>query len=351
MNTVKRIMICGGAAVLAGVFSVYSHILLLPVIALAAYMGSEWGLPFSRPVIGGITAGMLIAFTPDLALCITLAMYVILIIALTVYAKKRLPHRYGLLAAAAIILLGTYLALALEPMLAGQPPYLKAVELWEQSYLKVASSAFSVESVKLLEGFTALIPDFLMFCCLLSAEVQGLALILLIMLWHKVFRTRPRRMVKFRYWRLPKTALAFIIIAAAAAGLCYLLRLEQANSVALTLGLIVISMFAVQGLAFLMFVLELSEAPRGLSWLLWGGVVLFLPYSLIFLSLVGIREQLKNRRGYIMRAIKEKLLRARAQSQADEYAKYGYIREEKEPKEENAAPEEEGGKDEGSEKE
>lgn len=341
MNTAKRIAICGAAAVLGGVFSVYSHVLLLPVLALAAYMGSEWGLPYLIPVIGGIAAGMLLGFEPELSLYITLAMFIAAAIALTVYGRKRLPHRYGLLAAAVIILLGTYLSLALEPILAGKPPYTKAVELWENSYVPMASAALSQDSLNTLKSFSALIPDFLMFCCVLSAEAQALLLILLFRLWHRIFKTSPRKMARFCYWRLPKSALIFVIIAAAAAGLCYLLRLEQANSVALTMGLIAVSLFAVQGLAFLSFVLEFSEAPRGMKYLLWGMTLFLSPYSMIFLSLVGIREQLKKRRSAILLAIKEKLRRSKAQERAEELAKYGYIREEKEKadKEEGEKPE------------
>ena len=327
-----KFAICAAAALAGGLFSVFSQLFLLPVIALAAYMGSEWGVGFEAPVLGAVAAGMLLFFGHDAALYITLAMYLLAAVALTVYGKKRLPHRYGLLGLAVILLLGNYLAITIEPMLSGQPPYARAVELWETSYLPAAAQTLSAESMQALESAGALIPEFLMFFCVLIAEASALALILLYRLCHRLFRTKPRPMARFCYWRLPKSALLFVIFSAAAAGLCYLLKLEQANSVALTMGLISSSLFAIQGLAFLSFVLEFSGAPKGLRWLLWGLSFFLLPYSMIFLSLVGIREHLKNRRGRIMNELKDRLKRSRAIQREEEYAKYGYIRDDEEEK-------------------
>lgn len=327
MNKSVRIPICLGAALLGGVFSVFSHALLLPVLALAAYMGANWGVFYLIPVLAGIAGGIFLAFSVSPSLIVTLVMLLSVPVFLTFYEKRRFPHRYALLGLTAIICLGTYLGITIEPMLAGKAPYADAVELWDTVFIPAVSSASSQSVSELMSGFSEIIPDILMFISLLWAQICALALILLLRLWHRVFRTQPAPMARFCDWRLPSSTLIGCIMLAAAIAAVYIARFSQAKAVALTLGLIIVSLLSVQGLAFMLFVLRYSRAPRGLRVFFWVAMALMFPYCFILLSFIGAREQIKNRR----RLIRQKLSGAdgmsKAERRAEEYAKYGYIRE------------------------
>jgi hypothetical protein len=328
MKTGFKILISLAAAALAGVFSLFSHVLLLPVVALAAYMGSEWGEVYLVPVLAAMTAAMLAAFKLDAPLIITLALFLSAAVFLTVYGKKRFPHRYAVLALAALFTLGVYLSITIVPMLEGRPPYEDAVEMWEEGYAK-AMSGIAADYSDTAQSFSQAIPTVLMLTCILTGELASMALVLLFRLCHRIFGTSPAPMAKLRNWRLPANSLLGALIMLAAIGLVYLFKVAQANAIALALGGIIVTLFSVQGLAFMTFVLQVSEAPRGLRIFLWAFIVLAFPYSLLVLTFIGVREQIRDRRRMIIKSIREARPMTEAQRRAEEYEKYGYIREDK----------------------
>lgn len=328
MKTGSKIIISLAAAIAAGLLSLFSHVLLLPVIALAAYMGAEWGWAYLAPTLAAIAGALLAAFELDASLIVILVMFISAAVLLTVYAGRRLPHRYALLILSALFCVGTYLSVSIVPMLEGRPPYADAVELWEKSYSQSISGLLP-NSSETAAAFSAAIPTVLMPSCLLAGELAGLALIFLLRLWHRFFKTAPAPMAKLRDWRLPSNSLLGALMLLLAIGACYLFRVAQANAIALSLGAIIVTMFSVQGFAFITFVLQVSEAPRGLGIFMWVSLILLFPYSLLVLTFIGVREQIRSRRRLITRKLREAERMSKAERRAEELAKYGYIRDEK----------------------
>lgn len=333
MDKKYRLPICVGAAVLGFAFSVFSHPLLIPVLALGAYMAVCWGALYLVPVELCVAAGILLWFGADPGTLSLLVSFLLAPVVLAFVYKKKLPHRYAVLALAVILCLGNYLSAALEPMLNGEPPYAAVVEAWETELLPrlsgLAGSSSALDSVSLI------LPDVLMPGTILISEAAALALVLFYALCHRIFRTEPMKMAKFSMWRLPKTAIPGSIIMAAAIALVYILRVSQANAIAFSLLVAIASLFSVQGLAYLRFVFEFSKAPGGARVLLWVLVLTTFPYSLVFLSFIGIREQLQKRRPQIKKYLESESAMSRLEKQADEYAKYGYIRETKDKKDDS----------------
>ncbi|MCR5809318.1 MAG: YybS family protein [Clostridiales bacterium] len=325
MDKKYRLPICIGAAVLGLAFSVFSHILLIPVLALAGYMAACWGAAYLIPVEAAAAAGMLLWFGPDPGAIALLCSFLLCPVILTVYYKKKLPHRYAVLALAVILCLGNYLSVSLEPMLKGDPPYAAVVESWETVILpslsKIAGDASALDSV------SAIIPDVLMPGTILLSEGLALALVLFFKLCHRIFRTEPRKMAKFSAWRLPKTAIPGCLIMAVGIALVYILRAAQANAIAFSIIIMIASLFSIQGLSYLFFVFEIGKAGGGVRVVLFAMVLFTFPYSLIFLSFLGIREQIQKRRAAIIKYLDATKEMSRLEKRADEYAKYGYIRE------------------------
>ena len=328
MKTGTKVIISLGAAALAGVFSLFSHVLLLPVVALAAYMGSEWGSVYLVPTLAAVTGALLAFFKIDAPLIVTLALFLSAAVFLTVYAKRRLPHRYAVLVLALLFSVGVYLSIAITPMLEGRPPYEDAAILWEESF-KGAFGGLLADRAGSIAEFSRAIPTVLMPACILSGELAAMALIFLLRLWQRIFKTPRAPMAKLSFWRLPANSLIGALMLLLAAAAFFIFRAAQAGAIALSLGTIIVSMFSVQGAAFITFVLRFSEAPRGLRIFLWGFVILLVPYSLLVLTFIGVREQIRSRRLLVIKQIRESSDMTRAQRRADELAKYGYIREDK----------------------
>ncbi|MBO4847871.1 MAG: DUF2232 domain-containing protein [Clostridia bacterium] len=336
-----------GTALLCAVVSVFSRLLLLPFIALTAYMASQWGILFLLPPAAGLAIGITAAFGLDSSSIPMLAFLVLSAAFLTAYGKKRFPHRYCALGLAVIITLGIYLSLALGSILAGDPPHTEAARIWSEVWEAAVPSSLSESAAEEFRDIGArtalLLPDVLMWISVMLGEALSIALIFLFRLCHRIFRTEPQKMARFADWRLPKSAIPGGIILLLGIGLAYILKLDGANAVAYALGFIVASLFSVQGLAYLFFALETSKAPGSVKTVLCVFCGLTFPYCMAFLSFIGVREQIQKRRRAITDYLKSISKVTEFEKRSNELAKYGYIREDL-PKHEkkDAAPRESG---------
>ena len=334
-----KILICAGASLTGALLAALSPILAAPVVALAAYMAVSWGGLYLLPVILGTAAGALLPYGADAGSLSVAVMLALIPVWIFVCEKRRLPIRYELLGIAVISCLGIYLSMTLKSMLAGQAPYAEVVSAWEdgvvasfKGYVPSGVSGYS-DLMESFDRFTELIPDMLMPATILTAEAFAVAVLFLYRLWCRLFRTDPRPMADLSEWRLPHTALIGCLIMGVGIAAVLILKLQQATSIALSLGLVITSLLSVQGLAYLMFVLKVSQSPKVLRVLLWVICVMSFPYVLVFLSLIGAREQIQNRRGAMKKYLAEMHAMDKAEQEADEYAKYGYIRKDKDEKE------------------
>lgn len=333
MKTGTKTGICIGTALLAALTAAFFPTLLYPLIALIAFMGARWGAVFMLPGLAAAIAGAILGPGMSAGSLVSAASYVCAAALITVYIKKRLPHRYALLGLALIFCLGQYLSLTLGSMLAGKAPYAETVDTWNElltAITPVLDGASGAGFTSELFGDVAhLIPDLLMWFCILTAEGSAFGCVMLIKLYHRLFKETPAPMARFAEWRLPANALWGCLIMLAGIPAAYLLKLEQANSIAYSAGLIVASLFSVQGMAYLNFVFTVSRAPGFVKVLSWILPVFAFPYSIGLLAFIGIKEQLTQKRVQVKAALKELARQRRQYDRADELAKYGYVRTEK----------------------
>ena len=334
MKTVFKILICAAASIAAALCAAFSTALLIPVLALAVFMGVYWGTVYLLPPLIGAAAGTVIFLGGDVGALPELFMYLLAPAFLTIIEKRRLPHRYGVLGLAVIFCLGLYLSMALGSILAGKPPYYGVLETWDNVYYPRILDLFSgaaggADTLEALADIRAVIPDTLMWTCILTGEAYSMALVMLYRLWHRAFGVKPRRMADLPDWRLPKSFLIGSGMMLAAIGLVYAFGLAQANAIAYSLGLIIASLYGVQGAAYFMFMFRTVNAPAFMRVLLIVFTVLFFPFSLGFLAAFGLKEQITGKRAKIKKLIAERARENRPFSRADELAKYGYVREER----------------------
>lgn len=332
MKNGTKIAICLGTAALTFVLAAFAQTLLIPLTALSAYMGAMWGLYYLAPSAIAACAGALLFGGTDPGSLAAAAMFLLIYAVLTAYLKKKFPHRYAVLALAVTVCVGQYLSMTIASMLAGRPPYSDVVDAWDRMVSEVFTPVFGGiagggEVLSMFGDVSAAIPDTLMFMCILTAEGVSTALVMLTRLLHRLFKTEPAPMARFAEWRLPHTALIGGGIMLVCIALAYIFRLEQANSVAYSLGLIVASLFAVQGMAYLDFVFRVSRAPGFVRVLAWVLPVLAFPYSLLLLAFIGVKEQITKKRPKVKKYLMELSAQQRAMNRADELAKYGYVRQ------------------------
>lgn len=331
-NWVKA-LITAAVTLACFMLAAFSHLIILPIIGLAAYMGVYWGLGYVVPVIAALVGGTLVFAGADPGAVCYAVMLALLPVTLVIYGKRRLPHRYALLALAVLLCLGNYLSVALVPLLNGEAPYSAISEAWDGVVVESFKSVFTEElagysgMLELLNSFTELLPNMFMPSIVFSAEFCAMALIFGFRLWHKVFRTEPAPMARFHNWRLPQSSIIGAIVLVVGIILVYVFKVQQATAIALTFGVIIVSLFSVQGLAYLMFVLRITKAPKIMRVLLWVIAALLMPYSLILLATIGFTEQIQKKRRRVLEYMKQESQRSRLERRAEEYAKYGYIRE------------------------
>ena len=320
MKAVYKILICIGACLAALLMpAVGLEVLLPPVIALAGFMAAEWSFAYLAPFILCGLAGFLLGRVelsdgvPEVVLSASLvclmAAFALVTFAAAYCMRRRVPNRFALLAYAAILCVGIYLAMGLGSMLAGGAPYdgiVTALKRMDGEFESLLGSAYTASARENLGALIALVPDLLMAYCLLFAEVLAFCIFICGRAWYRAFHKEPVRMADISQWRLPKSIFA--------------------PSLAWTMGVAFVSLYAVQGLAYVYFIYRRVNASGGLRAVIWVFLVLFMPYSVLVLAVTGLIEQLTKKRSRIAFYEKQLALRQLRQDRFDEYEKYGYIR-------------------------
>ncbi len=333
MKTGFKILISVGTGLACFLFSIFSQLLLLPFLALAAFMAAEWSPLFMLPALIGAAAGTLAFSSFGAGSIAAAAAYVLLAIFLAVSLGKKFPHRYTALGAAVILTLGMYLSITLDPIIAGEPPYADAVKIWNEVMLDPISSVFGADPayasfIDALTEFGDYIPDVIMPSCIASGCGSALVLTVIPRLFYKLFRIEPRRkMANFIDWRLPQTALWGSLIILFVIPVAFVFRFERAAAITASAAIIVVGMFSVQGLAYLSFVLSVAEAPLGVRVMPFILAALFFPYSTGILTVFGVKEQIKNDRRLMRRIKEDNDSMKKAERRSDEINKYGYSRD------------------------
>ncbi|MBO4385158.1 MAG: DUF2232 domain-containing protein [Clostridia bacterium] len=341
MKTGFKILILIGVTLIAFGLSFISQALLLPFLVLTAFMAAEWGLWYALPVAGAVAAGSFISFGTDPGGLASLAMLLAALVVMIVYGKKRFPHRYCILALTAVLTVGMYLAMTLTSILNGQKPHAEVVAFFTETIAEPLTSLLAADAAaeaSLAEYFSeleSLIPDILMPMSLLTAELYALLMILLYRLFSKMFRVEPAPMAKLSEWRLPRTAHWGSLILIAIIAACCIIGFERAAAIALSLGIPIVSMFALQGFCFLLFMLSVPNAPKFMRILLFVFTLILFPYSLVFLMFFGISEQVRPRRAQIVKMLDDMAREEEERREEDELDKYGYIRGDRKNDDEN----------------
>ena len=336
MKTGYKILISVGAGLFCFIFSMFSQVLLMPFLTLGAFLAAVWSPVYMLPAVAGAAAGILV-FPSALTAgsFVTLGMYVILPVFIALCLGKKLPHRYAVLGSAVVLTVGMYLSMTVDSLIAGEAPYAGAVAVWNENMLSPLREALGSDPIysSFLEGladFESYIPDVIMPSCLASGCGTAFAVVLLTRLFYKLFRIEPARpMAQFKDWKLPQTAHWGCLIIAAVIPVAYIFRFERANAIAVSVAIIVLGLFSLQGLAYLTFVFAETGAPGGLRAMLFLFAAVLFPYSSVALTVFGLREQIKNDRR-LMRKLRESDDRMKkARQRSDEINKYGYSRDEK----------------------
>lgn len=335
MKSVFKILICVGTGLLCFLFSMFSQLLLLPLLALAAFMAAEWGPLYILPAIVGASLGTLLPSAFDAGSFVTAATYLILPVFIAVYLKKKLPHRFAVLGIAVILTVGMYLSMTIDSLIAHEAPYAEALKVWNEIMVDPLRETFGADPsysslIDWVESFSAYIPDIIMPSCIVSGCGAGLGLTLLTRLYYKIFKLAPGRiMARFIDWKLPHTALWGSLIILAVIPIAFIFRFERSIAITASAAFIVLSMFSVQGLAYLSFVLSITKAPGSMKAFLYLLSAVFFPHSLIVLAIFGVREQIKNDRKLMREYSEKEKSMQEAAKRSDEINKYGYTRDEK----------------------
>ena len=170
-------------------------------------------------------------------------------------------------------------------------------------------------------------PDLLMMLSLLLAEIMGFTVFIMGRVFYRAFRKEPTKMADITMWRLPSSALWGLLLTAAVCAAAFILKLNIAASLAWTMGLVFVSMFAVQGFSFISFLFARAHTSKGVK--VFGVIflVLFMPYTALFLALVGIYEQIGKKRLLVAAYERQMKLERILKKRHDDYEKYGYTAE------------------------
>ena len=348
-----KALICLAASVAAlTVTAAGLEFLLPPVVALAAFMAAEWGVLYLLPALFAVLIGCCVpgigydsgrlAFELTPAVLCGAAAFGLYALTFAIFLRRKVKHRWAVLVLTAILCIGMYLRLTLGSMLEGKAPsagvvsYLYSVEEMLPAAL---GSAYDKTLGDAMSAFIGVIPDILLMICLVAAEAAALATVLLARVWYRVFKKTPAPMARFADWRLPSSILLGTGLMIGVCVLAFILKLDAAPALGWTVSAALISLYSVQGMAYLMFVFEHSKAPAYIRAIAWVGAFMLLPYSSLFLTFMGFMEQVSKKRRVIAEYEKQMTAERARRSKADEYEKYGYVRTQKPPaKKETAVP-------------
>lgn len=333
MKNGMKILISVGVGVLCAPLSAFAPLLALPLFAFAGFMGSQWSVPYMLPALLG---GGLGAYFTGFAANPTAGVIMLASVCLVTFllGGKSVPHRIYAVALLIVISAGLYLSMTLGSMLSGEAPTAGAVEAWETLFVEPfakAAAAYpdSAEAVDSMREFGLMIPDLLLWSCVLTGEAAAFGLVMLNRGVRRAFKAETRPMAPFIEWTLPSSAFIGLLISAAACAVPFIIKHDGAKSFAFSVGLIWASMFAVQGLASLLFVFRHTKAPKVLPILSCVICAVTVPFSVGVLAMMGIREQITKRRTAFKRYMKQMEAKNKAMDRAEELAKFGYIRPER----------------------
>lgn len=330
MKTSTKYLITVGAALLCVPLAAFAPALALPFFALLGFLALHWSIFCLGPAFGAAAAGAYLAgFTYNSAA----AAMMLALVSAAVFLLGRKTSPYRVLAVTLLVILtaGLYLAMTADSLRAGEPAGARVTEVWEKLVaepFKAAAAAFpdGEELASAVDDFGAMIPDLLLWSCVLMAEAASIGIVMLLRLFRKIFKAEDRPMARFEEWRLPSTALIGLLISAAAVALPFILKHDGAKAFAYSVGFFWASLFGAQGFATMLFVFRVSKAPKALPILTTVICAVTFPWSMAFLSIMGIREQITKRRSALKRYIAQMKAKNEAFDRAEELAKYGYIR-------------------------
>ena len=337
MKRSYRILICIAACAGALLLPAFElQLLLPPVIALAGFMAAEWGVSYLMPVLlcGGLgfcvlqpwlSTGSYYLTTPS-EYC-AVASFMLVTVSAAYFMRYKKPNRYAMLAYVAFTCAGVYLSVTANSIFAGKPPYTEAVEYLnglDAEFERVLGEAYSPESRAGIASLIAALPDVLMMLSLLMSELLAAAVFFFGRAYYRAFKVEPAPMAEFSQWRLPSSILWGLCITALVCAAVFLLSLNIAMALALTMGAAFVSLFALQGLSFMFFLFERSKSPGGLRVFTVIFIALFMLYTVPFLALIGIYEQIGKKRLLIAAYERRMKLEQGYKAKSLDYEKYGY---------------------------
>ncbi len=326
-----RMLICAGVCIAAAAILYLFPPLLIVVVAFAAAMGAAWGYVYAVPVLAAYCLAFAASAAKSVELCCIVAECVLLLPVLTIFLRKKVSHRYTLLAAAVIITVGSYFSLTLDSVLAGDAPSAGLVEELKAFSADVIRyyTDMGFNAVDLNGYFTSLIeviPDVLMTITMLYGEIVAFCVLMLTRMFCKALNAELRPMAPFYRWRLPQSTIGGVVFMAVVCAALFIFKASVATSFSFSIAVPFITMFAMQGLSFVFYIFNRTKVRVYGYILVVCMLILMFPYSLLFVLPIGVIEQIKNRRQVFDAAARQMELEAQRKAKLNEYDKYGYIR-------------------------
>lgn len=323
-----RILICVGICGVCAVFSATIPSLLVIVAAFTACMAVAWGLVYAAPVLAVNVLTMLFAWAMTPSLYCAIAEYALLMVALTLCFYKKVPYRYTLLIAAAILTVCSYLSLTIDSLVVGDAPTAMVVSEYNAMAKTVLDSIEGVDGADTvatyLRAFGSILPDILMMLVVCAAEGIALLSVLLTRVFCKWLGAQTRPMAPFYRWRLPKSIGAGTIFMIVICGALFIFKLSAAAAFTYSIAAVLVTMYSMQGLALLFYIYHRMRVTTFGFVMTWIIVAVLFPYSILMLLPMGVIEQIKKRRLMYDAAARQMELEAKLRDKRDEYDKYGY---------------------------
>lgn len=287
---------------LMGFAGVYMPILLLLLPAFFGFLLAAWGgICF---LIGALTAAVLTFALLGAADALGMLLVFLpagIIIGFCLHGKK--PYRSAVIGASLALALGYYCLICLPGMLSGDGPFYAMEQLFLGMADMIAAQAQPLtEAGLLLEGDVTVIADTIRSMSLLAPEMTVLSLSLLgmgfgfldvliaRMLAKNAVQLRP--MAPFCKWQLSKQYTAINLTAFFAALICLVFGLNNAGAVLVAAECVCVFPMMLMGVCFLEFLSRIPGSGGKVRRILtYVCVALLLPYSLIFLLLMGFLDR------------------------------------------------------------
>lgn len=300
--SVKRMIVIVALGLWGALGGIFVPALLLLSAALA-YVSLCYGGVYTAAAFLLASAGAV--FTAGSQALYALALLLPAAIVLTLFFKQKLPYRSAVACVTACFAIAYYLELCLPSLLAGEDAYAAMRDLTKQvlslyetmgEISKTMGYAFAIPAV-VSAALLDMTPQLTMITIMATAMTFAFTDVLCLERLARKGGAQLKPMAKLWDWRVTRESLVGAGILAGGAVAVRLLALKNAGAIVVTIEMILLGEFALNGFCYSEYVSRVivrqTGARRALRYVLY---ILFFPYSLIVLCLSGVAECIFNLR-------------------------------------------------------